>query len=166
MVFIPLSWTYLYQKMFYCRKTWKFFHEKIYIFGVFFGKFWFFKRFLKKVLGFSEQLCVFFFRGVSGAIVVLHSSLSLFVASTRLIRSGVGAIDSVDQSHQFFDQYDTSEVSEKIFLGDFLMACISNFAYKLYQRKLKTITRKKYALHFLIQPLHLSFESTDLQRKN
>ena len=56
------------------------------------------------------------FSGDSGAIVVLHSSLSLFVASTRLIRSGVGAIDSLDQSRQVFEQYryDTSEVLEKI----------------------------------------------------
>ena len=61
----------------------------------------------------------FFFRGVSGAIVVLHSSLSLFVASTRLIRSGVGAIDSPDQSRQGFEQYDTSEVLEKVFQSTF-----------------------------------------------
>eukprot|EP00493_Phyllostaurus_siculus_P025501 UN25845 len=54
--------------------------------------------------------------------------------------------------------------SLKIFAGNFSMACskkcsffgifkacISNFAYyNLYQRKLKAITRKKYALHFLI----------------
>ena len=44
--------------------------------------------------------------GTSGAIVVLHSSLSYFVASTRLIRSGVGAIHSPDQSRQGFEQYD------------------------------------------------------------
>ena len=44
--------------------------------------------------------------------MVLHSSLSSFVASTRLIRSGVGAIDSPDQSRQGFEQYDTSEVPE------------------------------------------------------
>ena len=62
-----------------------------------------------------EELCVSFFRGVSGAIVVLHSSLSSFVVSTRLIRSGAGAIDSPDQSRQTFDQYDTSGVPEKIF---------------------------------------------------
>ena len=46
--------------------------------------------------------------------MVLHSSLSSFVASTRLIWSGVGAIDSPDQSRQGFEQYDTSEVLEKI----------------------------------------------------
>ena len=47
--------------------------------------------------------------------MVLHSSLSSFVASTRLIRSGVGAIDSPDQSRQGFEQYDTSEVLENFF---------------------------------------------------
>ena len=62
----------------------------------------------------NEQMCGFF-RGVSGAIVVLHSSLSSFVASTRLIRSEDGAIDSPDQSRQGFEQYDTSEVLEKVF---------------------------------------------------
>ena len=51
--------------------------------------------------------------------MVLHSSLSSFVASTRLIRSGVGAIDSPDQSRQGFEQYDTSEVLEKVFQSTF-----------------------------------------------
>ena len=59
-------------------------------------------------------MCVFL-GGGSGAIVVLHSSLLSFVASTRLIRSGVGAIDSSDQFRQDFEQYDTSEVLEKVF---------------------------------------------------
>ena len=67
---------------------------------------------------FSQQVCVFF-RGTSGAIVVLHSSLSSFVASTHLIRSGVGAIDSPDQSRQGFEQYDTSEVIQKVFQWTF-----------------------------------------------
>ena len=85
-----------------------------------------------------------FFRETSGAIVVLHSSLSSFVASTRLIRSGVGAIDSPDQSRQGFEQYDTSEVLEKFFCRRFdhlmayrekilifsiVMPCISKIAY-------------------------------------
>ena len=65
------------------------------------------------------ELCVYFFRGVSGAIVVLHSSLLSFVASTRLIRSRVGAIDSPGQSGQGFEQYDTSEVLEKVFQSTF-----------------------------------------------
>ena len=60
-----------------------------------------------------------FFRGSSGGIVVLHSSLSSFVASIRLIRSGVGAIDSPDQSRQGFEQYDTSEVLEKVIQSTF-----------------------------------------------
>ena len=38
--------------------------------------------------------------------MVLHFSLSSFVASTRLIRPGVGANDSPDQSRQGFEQYD------------------------------------------------------------
>ena len=61
----------------------------------------------------SQQVCVFF-RGVSGGIVVLLSSLASFVASTRLIQSRIGAIDSPDQSRQGFEQYNTSEVLEKI----------------------------------------------------
>ena len=60
-----------------------------------------------------------FIRGSSGGIVVLHSSLPSFVASTRLIRSGVGAIDSPDQSCQGFEQYDTPEVLEKVFQPTF-----------------------------------------------
>ena len=73
--------------------------------------------------------------------MLLHSSLSLFVASTRLIRSGVRAIDSLDQSRKDFQQYVTSEVLKK-FLDDFTMTCrqnilifsifkafINNFAY-------------------------------------
>ena len=55
--------------------------------------------------------------------MVLLSSLASFVASTRLIRSGIGAIDSPDQSRQGFEQYNTSEVLEKNFSGDFSMAC-------------------------------------------
>ena len=74
--------------------------------------------------------------------MVLHSSLSSFVASTRLIRPGVGANDSPDQSRQGFEQYDTAEVLEKVFSVDFLMprrqnilifgifkGCISKIAY-------------------------------------
>ena len=87
--------------------------------------------------------------------------MTSFVTSTRLIRSENGAIDSPDQSRQLFDQYDPSEVPEKIFSGDFSLACrekmfifgifklyISNFAYyNLYQRKMKAISRKKYICH-------------------
>ena len=83
-----------------------------------------------------------FFRGSFRDIGLLFSLVTSFVVSTRLSRSGVGAIDSPDQSQQLFDQYDPSEVLEKIFSGDFSMACrekmfifgifklyISNFAY-------------------------------------
>ena len=66
-----------------------------------------------------KTINVRFFRGSSGGIVVLHSSLSSFVASTRLIRSEDGAIDSPDQSRQGFEQYDTSEVLEKVFQSTF-----------------------------------------------
>ena len=59
-------------------------------------------------------MCIFVFRGVSGGIVVLLSSLRSFVASTSLIRSGIGAIDSLGQSRQGIEQYNTSEVLEKI----------------------------------------------------
>ena len=54
-----------------------------------------------------------FFRGTLRDTGLLLSSLASFVASSRLIRSGVGAIDSPDQSRQGFEQYDTSEVFEK-----------------------------------------------------
>ena len=54
-----------------------------------------------------------FFRGTSGAIVVLHSALSSFVAYTHLIRSGVGAVDSPDHGRQGFQKYDKSKVLEK-----------------------------------------------------
>ena len=56
------------------------------------------------------------FSGVSGAAMVLLTSLVSFVASTRLIRLAVGAIDIPNQSCQSFEQYDKSEVFEK-FLG-------------------------------------------------
>ena len=51
--------------------------------------------------------------------MVLHSSLSSFVASTRLIRSEDGASDSPDQSRQGSEQYDTPEVLEKVFHSTF-----------------------------------------------
>ena len=47
--------------------------------------------------------------------MVLHSSWSSFVTSTRLIWSGVSGIDSPDQSRQGLEQYDTFEVLEKVF---------------------------------------------------
>ena len=57
---------------------------------------------------------IHFFRGSFRDIALLLSSVTLFVASTRLIRSEVGAIDSPDQSRQGLEQYDTSDVLEKI----------------------------------------------------
>ena len=102
-------------------------------------------------------------------------SIVSFFASTRPIRSGVGAIDNPDQFAQVFEQYDISEVLERIFSDDFSMACrqkmfifghfkacISNFAgCNLYQSKLNVITRKKYALYFLIRPLDFSLETRE-----
>ena len=104
-------------------------------------------------------------------MVHLFSMVSFF-ASTRPIRSGIGAIDNPDHSGQVFEQYDISEVPEKNFSDDFSMACrqkmfifghfkacISNFAgCNLYQSKLNVITRKKYALYFLIRPLDFYLE--------
>ena len=119
------------------------------------------------------NICAFFFRGSFRDIGLLISSLRSFVAFTRPIRSGVSAIDSPDQSRQLFDQYDPSEVPEKFsratfrwlvvkkmfIFGIFKQLYISNFAYyNLYQRKLKAITRKKYAIHFLILLLDFSLE--------
>merc|ERR1712219_26027 len=121
-------------------------------------------------------MCVFFFRGGgSGGIVIYLFSIVSFFASTCPIWSGVGAIDSPDQSGQVFEQYDVSEVPEKIFSDDFSMACrqkmfifghfeacISNFTdYNLYQRKLNVLTRKKYALYFLIRPLDSYLETRE-----
>ena len=60
----------------------------------------------------SQHVCVFF-QEVSGAVVVLLTSLVSFVASTRLIRLEVGAIDTPNQSCQSFEQYGASEVLEK-----------------------------------------------------
>ena len=48
---------------------------------------------------------------------------------------------------------------EKMFIFGIFKLYISNFAYyNLYQRKMKAITRKKYAIHFLIRPLDFSLE--------
>ena len=46
-----------------------------------------------------------------------------------------------------------------MFIFGILNLYISNFAYyNLYQRKLKAITRKKYAIHILIRPVDNSLE--------
>ena len=46
---------------------------------------------------------------------IFMACISNFVVSTRLIWSGVGVIDSTDQSRQGFEQYDTSEILQKFF---------------------------------------------------
>ena len=85
-----------------------------------------------------------FFIGLSGAIVVLHSSLSSFVTSTSLIRLGVGAIDSHDQSRQGFEQYDTFEVLEKIYQVTFQWLVVKKCSFlgfsRLVQANLLTST--------------------------
>ena len=108
-------------------------------------------------------------------MVHLFSKMVSFFASTCRIWLAVGANDNTDQSGQLFEQYDISKVPEKIFSDDFLMACrqkmfifgiikacISYFTnYNLYQMKLKVITRKKYALYFLIRPLDFFLETRE-----
>ena len=49
-----------------------------------------------------------------------------------------------------------------MFIFGIIKAFISNFTdYNLYERKLEVITRKKYALHFFIQPLDFSLETRE-----
>ena len=51
---------------------------------------------------------------------------------------------------------------QKMFIFGHFKACISNFAdYNLYQRKLNVLTRKKYALYFLIRPLDFYLETLE-----
>ena len=51
---------------------------------------------------------------------------------------------------------------QKLFIFGHFKACISNFTdYNLYQRKLNVLTRKKYALYFLIRPLDFSLETCE-----
>ena len=66
-----------------------------------------------------QQLCVFFFRGGIGAIVVHPFSMVSFFTRTTPNRSRVGAIDKPDLSEQVFDQYNIPEDLEKIFTNDF-----------------------------------------------
>ena len=73
-----------------------------------------------------------FFRGSFRDIGLLLSLLTSSVASTRLIRSGVGAIDSPDQPRQLIDQYGPSEVPEKNFSGDFSMACLEKCSFLVF----------------------------------
>ena len=98
-----------------------------------------------------------------------------FFTCTTPIRSRVGAIDNPDLSEQVFDQYNIPEDLEKIFTHDFLMigrqkmfifgirkAFTNNFTdYNLYERKLEVIVRKKYAIHFFIQLLDFSPETSE-----
>ena len=87
--------------------------------------------------------------------------------------SGVGAIDYPDRFEQVHDQHYIPDVTEKIFKDDvsmihrqktfifgFLKAFINNFTYyNLCYKKVKVIARKKYAIHFLIQPLDFSLKT-------
>ena len=58
--------------------------------------------------------------------MVFLFSLASFVASRRLIRSGIGAIHSHDQSRQVFEQYNTSAVIEKISRASFRWLVVKN----------------------------------------
>ena len=82
--------------------------------------------------------------------------------------AGNGAIDHPGRSEEVPDQHYIPDVTEKIFKDDIAMihrrktfifgvlkAFISNFTY--YNHYL--VARKKYALHFLIQPLDFSLET-------
>ena len=73
-----------------------------------------------------------FFRGSFRDIGLLLSSLTSFVASTRRIRSGVGAIDSPDQSRQLFDQYDPSEVPEKFSRATFRWLVVKKCSFLVF----------------------------------
>ena len=51
---------------------------------------------------------------------------------------------------------------QRILISGALLGFISNFTdYTLYERKLKVITRKKYALRFFIRPLDFSLETRE-----
>ena len=91
---------------------------------------------------FRQHLCVFFFQGGIGAIVVHLFSIVSFFTCTRPNRSRVGAIDKLDRSEQVFEQYNIPEDPEKIIKHDFSMvsqakmfifgvldAFIKNFTY-------------------------------------
>ena len=121
----------------------------------------------RKICNF-QKICVFLFRGASGASGIHLFSVISFIACTCPNRSGVGAIDNPGLLEQVFEQYDIPDVPEKNFEHDFSIVCrqkmfifslstafIRNFTYyNLYQRKLKLITRKKYVLPFSLRPLN------------
>ena len=51
---------------------------------------------------------------------------------------------------------------QRILISGVLLGFINNFTYyNLYQRKLKVVTRKKYALRFFIRPLDFSLETCE-----
>ena len=78
-------------------------------------------------------MCVFS-RGTLRDTGLLLSSLASFIASTRLNRSRVCAIDSPDQSRQVFDQYDTSEVSEKFSWATFRWIVVKKCWFLVFSR--------------------------------
>ena len=73
-----------------------------------------------------------FFRGSFRDIGLLLSSVTSFVASTRLIRSEVGAIDSPDHSRQLFDQYNSSEVPEKFSWATFRYFVVKKCSFLVF----------------------------------
>ena len=74
----------------------------------------------------------FVFRGSFRDIGLLLSSVTSFVAYTRLIRSEVGAIDSPDHSRQLFDQYDPSKVPEKISRATFRCLVVKKCSFLVF----------------------------------
>ena len=114
-----------------------------------------------------------FFRGSSEGIVVLYSSLSSFVVSTRLIRSGSGAIDSPDQSLKVLNNM-IHPKSLKCFSLDFVMACrqkilifgifkacISKIAYRNFENtkneNVLTSSHRKVAQEFFSRTSDVSY---------
>ena len=61
-------------------------------------------------------------------------SMVSFFASTRPIRSGVGAIDKPDQSGQVFEQYDISEVPEKFSRTTFRWLVVRKCSFLVFSR--------------------------------
>ena len=66
-------------------------------------------------------------------MIYLFSMVSFF-ASTCPIRSGVGAIDNPDQSGQVFEQYDVSEVPEKISRTTFPWLVVRKYSFLVISR--------------------------------
>ena len=80
----------------------------------------------------ENSTVVRFFRGSFRDIGLLLSSVTSFVASTRLIRSEVGAIYRPDHFRQLFDQYDPSEVPEKFSRATFRWVVVKKCSFLVF----------------------------------